>query len=87
VDQHDWAVDLVGHLSLGCLGDIVTVDVGGSVFLVDTVLGTVLDGISVVESHERSLGSLEVGVERLDNLSSDGIGQEVIDDVADLEIS
>jgi len=56
--------------------------VGCTVFFVDTVFGQVLDGVSVVESHEWSLWSDKVGVEGLDNLSSDRVGKEVVDDIA-----
>lgn len=87
MNKHDWTVDLVGHFSFGGLGNIVTVDVGGSVFFVDTVFGEVLDGISVVESEERSLRSDKVWVESLDDLGSDGVGEEVVDDIADLAVS
>jgi len=61
--------------------------VGGSVFFVDTVFGEVLDGISVVESEERSLRSDKVWVESLDDLGSDGVGEEIVDDIADLAVS
>jgi hypothetical protein len=87
VNEHDWTVDLVGHLSLGGFGNVVTVDVGGTVFLVNTVFGKVLDGVSVVESEERSLRSDKVWVEGLDNLSSNGVSEEVVDNVADLSVS
>ena len=87
MNEHDWAVDLVGHFSFGGLGNVVPVDVGGSVFFVDTVFGEVLDGISVVESEERSLRSDKVWVESLDDLGSDGVGEQVVDDIADLAVS
>lgn len=82
MNKHNGSVDLVGHLPLGSLGDIVTVDVGCTVFFVDTVFGEVLDGVSVVESHEWSLWRDKVGVEGLDNLSCDRVGKEVVDDIA-----
>ena len=87
MNKHDWTIDLVGHFSFGGFGNIVTVDVGRSVFFVDTVFGEVLDGISVVESQERSLRSDKVWVESLDDLGSDGVGEEVVDDIADLAVS
>ena len=87
MNKHDRTVDLVGHFSFGGLGNIVTVDVGGSVFFVDTVFGEVLDGISVVESEERSLRSDKFWVESLDDLGSDGVGEQVVDDIADLAVS
>lgn len=87
MNEHDWTVDLVGHFSFGGLGNVVPVDVGGSVLFVDTVFGEVLDGISVVESEERSLRSDKVWVESLDDLGSDGVGEEVVDDIADLAVS
>jgi hypothetical protein len=87
VNKHDWTVDLVGHFSFSSFGNIVTVDVGGTVFLVNTVFGKVLDGVSVVESEERSLRSDKVWVEGLDDLSSNGVSEEVVDDIADLPIS
>ena len=87
MNKHDWTVDLVGHFSFGGLGNIVTVDVGGSVFFVDTVFGEVLDSISVVESEERSLRSDKVWVESLDDLGSHGVGEQVVDDIADLAVS
>jgi hypothetical protein len=85
MNKHDWAVDLVGHFSFGGFGNIVTVDVGGAVFFVDAVFGEVLDGVSVVESHEGSLWSDKVGVEGLDDLGSDWVSEKVVDDIADLQ--
>ena len=83
MNKHNGSVDLVGHFPLGSFGDIITVDVGGTVFFVDTVFGEVLDGVSVVESHEGSLRSNKVWVESLDDLSSDRVGKEVVDDITD----
>ena len=82
MNKHNGSVDLVGHFPLGSFGDIITVDVGGTVFFVDTVFGEVLDGVSVIESHEGSLWSDKVWVESLDDLSSDRVGKEVVDDIA-----
>ena len=82
MNKHDGSVDLVGHFPLGGFGDIITVDVGGTVFFVDTVFGEVLDSVSVVESHEGSLRSDKVWIESLDDLSSDRVGKEVVDDIA-----
>jgi hypothetical protein len=61
--------------------------VGGAVLLVDTVFSEVLDGVLVAHSHERSGRGLEAGVERVDDLSTDGVGVKGVDDVADLELS
>jgi len=83
MNKHNGSVDLVGHFPLGSFGDIITVDVGSTVFLVDTVFGEVLDGVSVIESHEGSLWSDKVWVEGLDDLSSDRVGKEVVDDITD----
>lgn len=81
--EHDRDVNLIRHFSFGGLGDIVSVDVRRSVLLVDTVLGEVLDGVLVAHSHEWSRWGLEAGVERIDNLSADGISVERVDYVAD----
>ena len=83
MNKHNGSVDLVGHFPLGSFGDIITVDVGCTVFFVDTVFGEVLDGVSVIESHEWSLRSDKVWVEGLDDLSSDRVGKEVVDDITD----
>jgi hypothetical protein len=83
MNKHNGSVDLVGHFSLGSFGNVITIDVGCTVFFVDTVLGEVLDGVSVIESHEGSLRSDKVWVESLDDLSSDRVGKEVVDDIAD----
>jgi hypothetical protein len=59
----------------------------GSILLSDLVLVEVLDGVSVVKSHERSLGRNEVGVEGLDHLGGNRVGEKDVDDLADLSAS
>jgi hypothetical protein len=61
--------------------------VRSTVLLVDTVLGKVLDGVLVAHSHERSGRGLEAGVERVNDLSTDGVGVQGVDDVANLVLS
>ena len=87
MNKHDWAVDLVGHFSFSSFGNIITVDVRGTVFFVDTVFGKVFDGVSVIESHKGSLRSNEIWVEGLDNLSSHGVSEKIVHDVANLLVS
>lgn len=87
MNQHDRKTDLVRHLPLGGFGNIVSNDVVGSVLLGDLVLVEVFDGVSVVESHERSLGRNEVGVEGLDHLGGDRVGEKNVDNLADLSKS
>lgn len=84
MDQHDRAADLVGHLSFGGFGDIVSDDMVGSVFFGNSVLVEVFDGVAVVEAHEWAGGSNKVGVEGFDDFGSDGVGETEINDFADL---
>lgn len=85
MNKHDGLVDLVGHLSLSGLGDVIAHDVVLAVFSLDAVFVEVRDGITVVESDEGALRRDKLGVKGLDNLGSNGIGEKDVNDLADLK--
>lgn len=94
VDEEDGLADLVGHLALSGLGDVVsdnvraldTVGTGAS----DVVVDAVLDGVAVVHAHEgtrRRSEGLSLGPERVDESLGLGVGENSVDSAADLEAS
>lgn len=85
VDKHDGLVDLVGHLSLSGLGNVIAHNVVLAVFSHDAVFVEVLDGITVIESDKRTLRRNKFGVKGLDDLGSNRIGEKGVNDLADLK--
>lgn len=85
MDKHDGLVDLVGHLSLGGLGNVIAHNVVLAVFSLDAVFVEVGDGITVVESDKGTLRRDKLGVKSLDNLGSNRIGEKDVNDLADLK--
>lgn len=81
---------LVRHLALGGLGDVVAHAVGAGlarllVLGVDAVLLEPGDRLPVVEPQEGARGRGELGVERVDLGARLGVGEERVDDRADLD--
>lgn len=76
--EEDGLSDLVGHLSLSGLGDIITESELVAVLVGDAVLVEPLQSIDIRHSHERSLGSLEARVELLDKRAGNGVSQNVV---------
>lgn len=85
MDKHDGLVDLVGHLSLSGLGNVIAHNVVLAVFSLDAVFVEVGDGITVVESDKGTLRRDKLGVKSLDNLGSNRIGEKDVNDLADLK--
>lgn len=85
MDKHDGLVDLVGHLSLSGLGNVIAHNVVLAVFSLDAVFVEVGDGITVVESDKGTLRRDKVGVKSLDNLGSNRIGEKDVNDFTDLK--
>lgn len=85
MDKHDGLVDLVGHLSLGGLGNVIAHNVVLAVFSLDAVFVEVGDGITVVETDKGTLRRDKLGVKSLDNLGSNRIGEKDVNDLADLK--
>lgn len=85
MDKHDGLVDLVGHLSLSGLGNVIAHNVVLAVFSLDAVFVEVGDSITVVESDKGTLRRDKLGVKSLDNLGSNRIGEKDVNDLADLK--
>lgn len=70
--------NLVGHLSLSSLGDIVAKLELLAILVGDVVFVEPLDSVNVGHSHEGSSRSLEAGVKLLDKRASNGVGEDVL---------
>lgn len=81
--KHNRFVDHIGHLPFGHLGNIIAKLEVGSILLLDLVLSAELDGVLVVHSLHRLGGRLEVGVEVVEDLLADRVGEHSLDDVDD----
>eukprot|EP00050_Salpingoeca_kvevrii_P006337 m.288773 g.288773 ORF g.288773 m.288773 type:complete len:317 (-) comp12025_c0_seq1:761-1711(-) len=80
--EQNGLVDLVRHLALGLLGDVLAKLVVGAIILGDVVLAQVLNSVGIVHTAEGTLGCLEIGVELAQNLAS-GRVEDAVNNVAD----
>lgn len=95
VDQEDGSTDHVGHLSLGCFGNVVSdlMSAFDACLLVrssDVVLVEPFDRVAVVHAHKRSRGSFELLAFRvtspklIDQGLDFGVGENSVDSLTDL---
>ncbi len=78
-----YLINLVSHLSLRHLGDVVAKLKCSSILLGDVVLLQVLNGIGVVHALEGLLRLLKVRVEEVQQLFSHRVGEDARNDVGD----
>lgn len=81
--QEDRQPNLIRHLALRRLGDIIAKLMRLTVLVGDVALLQPVDGIRVGHAHERPRGRFECRVELGDEAGDEGIGEGVVDRAAD----
>ena len=82
--QHDGSPYLIRHFAFSSFGNIIPNNVIGSVLFSDVVLVEILDCVSIVEPKEGPLRCHKIRIERFDDVRSDWIVQEEVNNLANL---